>query len=60
MLLIYLADHNHEYSDGTECFPGAVKPVPIFGIICPISQGKIEQYMGRFSIDPINRPSWLN
>jgi len=60
LLLIYLADHNHEYSDGRKCFPGAVKPVPIFGIICPISQGKIEQYMGRFSIDPINRPSWLN
>jgi hypothetical protein len=59
LLIIYLANHELKYSDGTSCYDGATNPVVMFGIICPVSAGDINKYIGGHREGITVKPWWM-
>lgn len=59
LLIIYLANHELKYSDGTNCYDGATNPVVMFGIICPVSAGDINKYIGGHREGITVKPWWM-
>jgi len=48
LLVLVLANHDSNYSDGTRCYPKAKLPIVTFGIILPmdnLTQNEIDKYM---------------
>jgi hypothetical protein len=59
LLLLYLADHELKYSDGSNCYDRATHPIVLFGIICPVPYGDIEKYIGGHRENVTVKPWWM-